>query len=348
MTSPAATSLEVTEAAPNPSINHPGRLLCGLALLLAAFGASLALGQTTMPLATVVDALLHHDAANTDHLIVTGSRLPRALIATLVGAALAMAGALMQALTRNPLASPGIFGVNAGAVFFIVLATTLFTVLSFEHYLWIGFAGAAVAGGLVYFLGTVGRDGLTPVKIVLAGAAITALFMSFTQGLLVIHQEGLDSVLFWLAGSVSGRSLDMIVSTLPYLLPAMLVCLVLGSHINVLMSGDDVARGLGQNTARLKAIMGILTIGLAGGAVAMAGNIGFVGLIVPHMVRGWLGQDYRWLLPGCAVLGASLLLVADVVARFLIMPQEIPIGVMTALLGTPFFIYLARRGLRYG
>lgn len=333
---------------PSHAVGPASRLLLGTTLLVAAFCASLTLGQTAISPATLVQALFQFEATNTQHLIVQGSRLPRAVIATLVGASLAVAGALMQALTRNPLASPAIFGVNAGAVFAIVLATTLLAVSAMNHLLWIGLTGAALAGTLVYALGALGREGPTPVRLVLAGAAITALFVSFTQALLVTKQEGLDSVLFWLAGSVSGRSLDMVVPTLPLVLPALGLCLVLGRPINLLMSGDDIARGLGQNVGRLKVTLGVLTVCLAGSAVAMAGNVGFVGLIVPHMVRGWLGRDHRWVVPGCAVFGASLLLVADVVARFLIMPQEIPVGVMTALIGTPFFIHLARRGLGHG
>lgn len=324
------------------------KMLTGLAFLTAAFCASLALGQTTMSPATVAEALFHPDATNTEHLIVQGSRLPRAVIAVLVGAALAVAGALMQALTRNPLASPAIFGVNAGAVFAIVLATTWLAVSAIHDLLWIGLGGATIAGALVYTLGSQSRQGPDPVRLVLAGAAITALFVSFTQALLVSNREGLDSVLFWLAGSVSGRSMDMVMPTLPLLLPALCVAMLLGRQINLLMSGDDIARGLGQNVARLKAMLGVLTVLLAGCAVALAGNVGFVGLIVPHMVRGWLGHDHRWLIPGCALAGATLLLVADVVARFLIMPQEIPVGVMTALLGTPLFIHLARRRLGHG
>ncbi|WLQ16397.1 iron ABC transporter permease [Hahella aquimaris] len=323
-------------------------LFLALLVLAAAFSASVALGQISMPLSIVLDAFTAFDPASTEHIIVTTTRLSRALTALCVGSALAVAGALMQALTRNPLASPGIFGVNAGALFAIALSTTLFSVPSLQHYIWIAFAGAAVAGTLVYCLSALGRDGLTPVRTVLAGAAITALFVSFTQGLLVINQEGLDSILFWLAGSVAGRSLELVAPVAPFILFAIVASMALGRHINVLMSGDEVAKGLGQRTAMLRLLMGVLIIGLAGAAVAIAGNIVFVGLIVPHMVRAWLGADYRWVLPGCAVLGAVLLLSADVAARFLIPPQEVPIGVMTALLGTPFFIYLARRSAQHG
>jgi len=313
-------------------------------MLVMAFCTSMVLGQTSIPLPTLIDAFIHYDASSIDHVIATTTRLSRAITAIFVGSGLAVAGAIMQAMTRNPLASPGIFGINAGALFAIVLSATLFSVASLAHYLWIAFAGAGIAGAMVYCLGTIGRDGLTPIKIVLAGAAITALFVSFTQGLLVVNQEGLNSILFWLAGSVAGRSLDLILPVLPILLIALAASLFLGQHINVLVSGEEVARGLGQRTVVIRLMMGVLVVGLAGSAVAIAGNIAFVGLIVPHMARALFGTDYRWLLPGCMLLGSTLLLVADIIARLLIMPQEVPISVITAMLGTPFFIYLARQG----
>nr|WP_246166826.1 iron ABC transporter permease [Marinobacter salinexigens] len=344
------TSAAFSGAISNPTgyQNPIRKLILGLVLLAMTFCASLAFGQTSVPGDTLFAALFHFDATNTQHLIVTGSRFPRAITATLVGAALAVAGALMQALTRNPLASPAILGVNAGAVFAIVCVSTLLVTSSMTLLLWVGLAGAAAAAVLVYSLGSAGGGGPTPVRLVLAGAAITALFVSFTQALLVTNQEGLDSVLFWLAGSVSGRPLDMVLPTLPLILPALMISVLLGRQINLLMSGDDIAKGLGQNVVRLKALLGLLVVCLAGSAVALAGSVGFVGLIVPHMVRGWFGRDHRWVIPGSALVGAILLLAADTLARFIIMPQEIPVGVMTALIGTPFFIVLCRRGLSRG
>ncbi|WP_226037567.1 FecCD family ABC transporter permease [Aquibacillus saliphilus] len=315
-------------------------------LFVFTFLLSITLGQTPIPLDTVFDAIFNYDGSITEHIIITTSRLSRALIAAVIGSSLAIAGALMQALTKNPLAAPDIFGINAGALFFIVVSVTFFSVSSLVHYMWIAFLGAGISGGLVYLLGSLGKDGLSPVKIVLAGAAITALFVSFTQGLLVIDEQGLQSVLFWLAGSVAGRSIDMLLPVLPFIISAGIVALFLGGSINILMSGEDVAKSLGQKTGLIKAVMGIIIIFLAGGSVAVAGSIGFIGLIVPHMVRGLFGSDYRWIIPFSALFGASLLLLADVAARFVIMPQEMPIGVMTALLGTPFFIYIARRGLK--
>ncbi|OAH56966.1 MULTISPECIES: iron ABC transporter permease [Bacillaceae] len=327
-----------------PSLKIGGLFVC-VFLFVVSFMLSMALGQTTIPLQTTFDALFNYDESNTEHIIITTSRTTRAIIASVIGANLAIAGALMQALTRNPLAAPDIFGINAGALFFIVFSATFFSVNSLVSYMWIAFLGAAVAGVLVFFLGSVGRDGLTPIKIVLAGSAITALFVSFTQGLLVIDEQAIQSILFWLAGSVAGRSMDMLLPVLPFMLGAGFLTFFLGRPINILMSGDDVAKGLGQRTVFVKVMIGVIVVVLAGGSVAVAGSIGFIGLIVPHMVRGLVGPDYRWVIPFSALIGAILLLLADIAARFVIMPQEMPIGVMTAVIGAPFFVYIARRGL---
>ncbi|MFD1737719.1 FecCD family ABC transporter permease [Bacillus salitolerans] len=320
-------------------------LLFSIILFIFAFSLSITLGQYYIPLNSVMDAFFHYDESITEHIIITTTRLSRAIIATVVGASLAIAGALMQALTKNPLAAPDIFGINAGALFFIVFSVTFLSLTSLSQYMWVGFLGAAVAGAMVYFLGSLGRDGITPIKIVLAGAAITALFVSFTQGMLVISEQNLQSVIFWLAGSVSGRSLDMIIPILPFIIVGWIIAMLLGRSVNILISGEDVAKSLGQRTVLTKLMIGIVVVFLAGGSVAISGAIGFIGLIVPHIVRGLVGIDYRWIIPQCALVGASLLLLADVVARFVIMPQEMPIGVMTAFIGTPFFIYIARRGL---
>lgn len=314
-------------------------------IFITSFILSITLGQIPTSLQIAFDAFFHYDESKTEHIIITTSRLSRAVIATFIGASLAIAGALMQALTRNPLASPDIFGINAGAIFFIVLAITFFSVDSLVHYMWVAYLGAAVAGGLVYFLGSLGQEGLSPIKIVLAGAAVTAFFVSFSQGFLVIDEQGFQTILFWLAGSVAGRSMDMLLPILPFMISAVIIALFLGRHINILMSGEDVAKSLGQRTILIKVLIGVVVIFLAGGSVAVAGSIGFIGLIVPHIVRGIIGTDYRWVIPISGLVGASLLLLADVTARFVIMPQEMPIGVMTTLLGTPFFIYIARRGL---
>lgn len=319
-------------------------LALGACLVVLSFAASITFGQTQTTLQTVLDAFFHYDEKSTEHLIIMTTRMSRAVIATVIGASLAIAGALMQALTRNPMASPTTFGINAGAVFFVVLAVTFFSLSSLTQYMWMAFLGAGVAAILVYLLGSLGRDGLSPIKIVLAGAAMTALFVSLTQGLLVASNQNLERVLFWLAGSVAGRTLDMLIPILPFIIGGWIVALCLGQAVNILSTGEDVAKGLGQRTILIKVVMAVVIVLLAGGSVAVGGSIAFIGLIVPHLVRGLVGIDYRWVIPYCALYGASLLLLADVAARFIIMPQEVPIGVMTALIGTPFFIYIARRG----
>lgn len=318
----------------------------GLCILFASFVSSIIFGQTRTSIETAIDAFVNFDSSSTEHIIITTTRLSRAIIACIIGASLAIAGALMQALTRNPLASPSVFGINAGALFFVVCATVVFSFNSLTHMMWFAFLGAGLAAIMVFFLGSIGRDGLSPIKIVLAGTALSALFSSFTQGMLVMNEQSLEGVLFWIGGSVSGRTLGMLTPILPLILGAGLLSMVLGSSINVLTSGEDIAKGLGQRVILVKILMGIAIIILAGGSVAIGGSIGFIELIVPHIVRSLIGIDYRWIIPYCAIIGASLLLLADVAARFVIMPEEMPIGVMTAMIGAPFFIYIARRGFR--
>ncbi len=329
-------------------MSHGVKLVLAAAFLLACAVVSLAVGARWIPLPEVANALLQPDPLNVNHMLVSTTRLSRTVLAMAVGASLAVAGALMQALTRNPLASPGLFGINAGATFFIILCSSLFALASVEQWLWCAFLGAATAGSLVWLIGNMGQGRLNPLRIVLAGAAITALFTAFSQALLVVNQEGLDTVLLWLAGSLTERTLAVAGPLLLCAGAGLLGALLLAGQINVLNAGEEIATGLGQRTGLIRLLLSLLVIVLAGSAVAMAGSIGFVGLIVPHMVRKGLSIDHRWLLPGCALLGAILLLVADMLGRVLILPQEVPVGVMTALFGAPFFILLARRGGRYG
>jgi iron complex transport system permease protein len=319
----------------------------GFVLLLSGV-LSLAVGATWIPLSQVFAAFVHPDPLSASHVLVTTSRLSRTLMAMAVGASLAVAGALMQALTRNPLASPGLFGINAGATFFIILFSSLFSLSSPDAWLWCAFIGAAVAGSLVWLIGNMGQGSLSPLRIVLAGAAMAALFSAFSQALLVVNQDGLDTVLFWLAGSLTERSLSVAAPLLLCGVLGLFGAMLLAGQVNVLNAGEEIATGLGQRTGLIRLLMSVLVVCLAGSAVALAGSIGFIGLLVPHMVRKGLSIDHRWLLPGCALLGAIVLLLADTLSRVLILPQEVPVGVMTALFGAPFFILLARRGGRYG
>jgi iron complex transport system permease protein len=303
--------------------------------------ASLTYGAADISLSQVCSGLIAFDGS-TDHLIIRTVRLPRSLIAMFVGAAIAVAGTLMQGLTRNPLADPGILGINAGAVMAVVMTSFIFGTSSPIVYAWCAFLGAGVAAVTVYLLGSLGRGGLTPLNITIAGAALTAFLSSITTGILILSQRTLDEIRFWLAGSVAGSDFTLFLQVLPYMAIGLVVAFVIGKPITTLSLGEDVARGLGQRTAWVKVTVAISVVLLAGSSVAAAGPIGFIGLVVPHIVRFFVGFDYRWILPYSAVLGAILLLVADIAARLLIKPQELPVGVMTALFGTPFFIYLAR------
>ena len=289
-------------------------LAIGVVLLAASAAASIRFGFQTISWSDMMGAFTHYREDSMEQVIVRTARLPRALIAISVGASLALAGALMQAVTRNPLASPSVLGINQGASFAIVLAITVFGWSNGQMHVWVSFGGAFIAAAAAYVLGSLGRDGLSPLRVILGGSAIVALFSSATQGLLVRNENGLQDVMFWLAGSLA--------------------------------LGEELARGLGQRVGLIRLLAGFIVVLLAGGSVAVAGPIGLIGIIVPHIARYLAGQDHRWLLPYCAVYGAVLLLLADVLARFIIMPEEVPVGIMTAVIGAPFFIYIARRELR--
>ncbi|QSB47486.1 FecCD family ABC transporter permease [Parageobacillus toebii] len=317
-------------------------LLC--LLLLATIWMSIIYGYTDTSWKNAIEAFTNNNGSNA-HIIIETVRLPRALIAAAVGASLAMAGALMQALTKNPLASPGIFGINAGAGFFIVLFVTFFQVHSLQIFTWLAFSGAALAAAIVFIISAVGKDGATPLKLTLAGTAVAALFASLTQGMLAANEKALEEVLFWLAGSVSGRKLEMLTAVLPYFIVGWIGSLLFAQKVNILMMGDDVAKGLGQRTNAVKAGAALLVVLLAGSSVAVAGPIGFIGIIVPHIARALVGVDHRWVLPYCALIGAILLIAADIGARYILMPREVPVGIVTAFLGVPFFVYIARRGI---
>jgi iron complex transport system permease protein len=318
-------------------------LFIAIIILLLLMAASIVYGYTDTTWKMAIEALTNFDGSN-EHIVIQSVRIPRAFIAAAVGASLAISGVLMQTVTKNPLASPDIFGVNAGAGVAVVIAVTVFSVGSLQLFTWLSFFGAAVAAISVYAIGSVGREGLTPMKLTLAGAAMTALFASFTQGILVLNEAALEQVLFWLAGSVAGRSLDNLIAVLPYLIGGWIISFILATKMNVLSMGEDVAKGLGLNTALLKITIGIVVILLSGGAVAVAGPIGFIGIVVPHLTRSIVGIDHRWVIPFSGLLGGVLLLAADIASRYILMPQEVPVGVMTAIIGTPFFIYIARKG----
>ncbi|MBD8590060.1 iron ABC transporter permease [Peribacillus simplex] len=318
-------------------------LFITILLLLFLLCSSIVYGYTDTTWKMAIDAFTDFNGTN-EHIVIQSVRLPRALIASAIGASLAISGVLMQTLTKNPLASPDIFGVNAGAGLAVVTGVTVFGVSNLQVFTWLSFLGAAIAAISIFMIGSMGRGGLTPMKLTLAGAAMTAMVASLTQGLLVSNEALLEQVLFWLAGSVSGRSLDNLVAVLPYLVVGWALALIMSGKMNVLSMGEDVAKGLGLNIAFLKLVLGLAIILLSGGSVAVAGPIGFIGIVVPHLTRSIVGIDHRWLIPFSGLFGAVLLIAADVISRYILMPREVPVGVMTAIIGTPFFIYIARKG----
>ncbi|MFC3790466.1 FecCD family ABC transporter permease [Paenibacillus sp. GCM10012307] len=313
-----------------------------LVLVGLAMAASMALGIVQIPLRTVWNALWLFDGSQ-EHLIVRTVRLPRALIAGLVGAALAVAGCLMQGLTRNGLAGPELFGINYGAALACVIASFVLGTTSLEVFSWSAFLGAGAAGGLILLLGSIGRSAWSPVRLVLAGATLNLLLASITQGILILNEQSLDTMRYWLAGSLTGRDLALFLFVLPYMAVGLLAAFALGGHMNIIRLGEEMAQGLGQRVKWMKALCILIIVLLAGGAAAIAGPIGFVGLAIPHLARALVGLDYRWALPCSALLGALLLVAADIGARFVLPGQEVPAGVVTAFFGAPFLLYLVQR-----
>lgn len=317
--------------------------LLGAGVLLgAAAVASVAYGSRPIPVGRVVDALVAFDGASNDHVIVRSLRVPRTMLGLSVGASLGLAGAIMQGLTRNPLADPGILGVSAGAALAVVVGIAL-GVTTLPASVWLAFAGAAAAGALVYGLGSVGRGGATPVKLALAGAAVTALLGSLTSGVLLVDVATLDQFRFWVVGSLAGRDVGVAVQVGPFLAAGAVLALASARSLNALALGDDVARSLGQRVGLARGVGALAVVLLTGAAVAACGPIGFVGLTVPHVARALVGPDYRWILPASAVLAPTLLLIADVAGRVVARPGELQVGIVTAALGAPFFVALVRR-----
>lgn len=318
-------------------------LSAGILLLLSCMMASVMLGLQQFSLRDLWMSYTQFDGSN-EHLIITRTRVPRALIGAAAGISLAIAGAMMQVLTKNAMASPSVLGINSGAVLFIVLSMAVFgSGMTLGSMVWIAFAGAALTAILVYVLGSRGRGGFEPIKLTLAGASVAAFATSVTSGLVLVNKQSLDQALFWMIGSVADRKLEHLLVVLPYLSIGWLLSFALSGSLNLLALGDEIAKGLGGRIALIRLISAAAIVMLAGGSVAVAGPIAFIGVIVPHLCRYLVGNDHRWLLPYCAIAGGILLVGADLASRFVIMPKEVPVGVATALLGVPFLIYAARR-----
>jgi iron complex transport system permease protein len=319
-------------------------LALGAATLAVVAGAGLMLGASTVSAGSVVSALTAFDGSAED-VTVVDVRLPRVVVAAVVGASLGVAGALMQAITRNPLAEPSLLGVSWGAALAAVGAQVVAGIGTAAALVPVAIGGAAIAGLLIVVLAASGRAGLTPERLIVAGAAVSGLLAALVQGLLVLDSESLEVARRWLAGSLTGASWSALMAAAPYLAAGTVLCAGLVRPLSALALGDDVARGLGVRTGLVKGAAAVAVVALAGGSVALAGPILLVGLAVPHAARALVGRDLAPLLMACAVLGAVLLIVSDIVARIAVAPEELPVGVMTALVGAPVLLHIARRGV---
>ncbi|MFE1484611.1 FecCD family ABC transporter permease [Streptomyces fimicarius] len=316
-------------------------VLLSVLALAAVMVASVAFGSRDVPWSDVVAAL--GGADDTLGRAAATKRVPRTVLAVVIGAALGLAGGVMQGVTRNPLADPGILGVNMGASLAVVTAVAFFGLTSPTGYIWIAIVGAALSALFVYAVGTLGRGGATPLKLALAGAATSAAFASLVSAVILPRNDIAGSFKLWQIGGVGGASFERIGQVAPFLAVGFVVCLLSARALNSLALGDELAAGLGERVAVARAVAALGAVLLCGAATAVAGPIGFVGLVVPHTCRLLVGVDHRWLLPLSAVLGAVLLTAADVVGRIVARPSEIDVGIVTALVGAPFFIYIVRR-----
>lgn len=320
----------------------------GLVLLAGLVLFSLVLGVRTIHPSAAVGAFLSYDPALAEHLIVRDYRLPRALLAILCGAAFGVSGALIQAATRNPLADPGILGVNAGAAFFVTLAVGVFGWRTIDSYLWAAFAGAIMVTLLTYALGAAGREGATPVRLVLSGVALSAVLGGIGATVTLLDPQAFDALRQWSVGSVSGRGMPVVATVAPFIAVGLVAALAAARPLNALALGADLARSLGADVLKARILVVVAVTLLSGAATAAVGPIGFIGLMVPHAVRWCTGPDQRRIVLLTMVFSPVLLLAADIAGRLVLYPGEVEAGIVTAFLGAPVLILLARRSKASG
>lgn len=345
-TSTSAPPPAAARTGPAPAtrrVNRPLALLLACALLGLGVLASLAIGSREIPLGTVLRALTDGSGGSQDVLVVRELRIPRTLIGIVVGAALGLSGALMQALTRNPLADPGLLGVNSGAAAAMVTALAVFGLTSRLQLVWASMLGAAVVSVAVYLLGATGRGGATPVRLALAGTAVSAALYAYTSAQVLLDTTTFDRFRFWQVGSLAGHDMTTFWQMLPFFAVGILLALTQSRALNALALGEDSGRALGANVTRTRVLTALAVTLLCGAATATAGPIAFVGLAVPHVVRALTGPDQRWVLPLSCVVAPALLLFGDVLGRIVVRPGELEVSIVTAVLGAPVLVALVRR-----
>ncbi|GAB3973807.1 FecCD family ABC transporter permease [Streptomyces sparsus] len=337
----STTDAPPSEAEPASDRNRQRALglVAALAALVLVVALSIAVGARSMSLGDAWQGLTDSSAAT--YTVVHDMRLPRTLLGLLVGVALGLAGCVMQALTRNPLADPGLLGINAGAAAAVVTSISFLGITTFTGYIWFAFAGAAAVSVLVYAVG--GGRGATPARLALAGTALNAALLSYVNAVQLLDKASLDRMRFWTVGSLATAEFSTVTQLGPLVAAGVLVALALARPLNAMALGDDSARSLGASPARTRTGAIVAVTLLCGAATAACGPIVFIGLMVPHLVRSLTGPDLRWMLPYCAVLAPVLMLGADVLGRVLGRPGELQVGIVTAVLGGPVFLYFVRR-----
>ena len=317
--------------------------VAALALLVIAVVASIIIGSRDIPLATVLDTLRLGPGSSPDAVVIFDLRIPRTIIGIAAGLALGLSGALIQAVTRNPLADPGILGVTSGSAFAVAIAVGVLGLTTVQGYLWFAFGGALVATVVVYLIGSAGRGGGSPVRLTLTGVALGAVLSGITSAIVLSDPEGFQAMRIWESGSLQDRGWEGIPAVLPFLLVGAIICFIIARSLNAIALGDDLAASLGANVMLTRVLAVAAVTLLAGGATALAGPIAFVGLMVPHIARWIVGPDQRWILAYSLVLAPVLLLAADIVGRIVLRPGELPAGIITSVLGAPVLIFLVRR-----
>jgi iron complex transport system permease protein len=318
--------------------------LAALGCLLAALlVVSVAFGTRGVTWADISGALFGTGGGDELGRAAVVKRLPRTVLAVLVGSALSVSGTTMQAITRNPLAEPGILGVSSGAALAVVIGVAFVGISDPYAYMALAVIGASAAAVLVYLIGSLGRGGASPLKLALAGAAMTAAFGSLVNAILLPRVDVMSSFRFWQVGGVGGASWDRIIVVLPFIAAGLLICVLSARGLNMLALGDELAAGLGAGVARTRVVAAAGAVVLCGVATSIAGPIAFVGLVVPHVGRIVVGSDHRWLLPFAALGGAALLVAADVLGRVIARPEEVEVGIVTAVIGAPVLIWVVRR-----
>lgn len=338
--------MTVEHAATAPTTRDTRALAAGLVVMCCCLVAvcilSITMGSRSITVATIAQAFLDFDPSSTAQTVVRDMRVPRTLLGLLAGAALGLSGVLLQGVTRNPLADPGIMGINAGAAAFVVIGISFFGITGVGNYVWLAFLGAAAATVAVYGVASFGREGATPVKLALAGAAATAGLSSVTSGIVMLDVDALNKLRFWQVGSLAGRYMPVVAQVAIFIVIGLMVAMASGRLLNGLALGDDTARGLGQRVGVSRLIVFASVIVLSGAATAACGPIVFLGLVVPHIARGICGPDYRWILSYSLLLAPAIFLTADVIGRLVLAPGELEVGIVLGVLGAPAFVALVR------